>query len=103
METVLDEKYIDESWDFEDANTKILTHCFHSYPAMMIPQVAARLIEKYGRNANLLFDPYCGTGTSLVEAKPAIAPVPPIPPIPPVPAVPSLSWSDLSWDKFIID
>lgn len=68
METVLDKKYIDESWDFEDANTKILTHCFHSYPAMMIPQVAARLIEKYGKNANLLFDPYCGTGTSLVEA-----------------------------------
>lgn len=68
METVLEKKYIDESWDFEDANTKTLTHCFHSYPAMMIPQVAARLIEKYGKNANLLFDPYCGTGTSLVDA-----------------------------------
>lgn len=38
-----------------------------------------------------------------VPPVPAIAPVPPIPPIPPVPAVPSLSWSDLSWDKFIID
>ncbi len=68
METVLEKKYVDKSWDFEDANTKTLTHCFHSYPAMMIPQVAARLIEKYGKNANLLFDPYCGTGTSLVEA-----------------------------------
>ena len=68
METVIEKKYVDESWDFEDANTKTLTHCFHSYPAMMIPQVAARLIEKYGKNANLLFDPYCGTGTSLVEA-----------------------------------
>ena len=62
------EKYLDESWNFEDANTKTLTHCFHSYPAMMIPQVAARLITKYGKNAHLLFDPYCGTGTSLVEA-----------------------------------
>lgn len=61
-------KYFDESWNFEDANTKTLTHCFHSYPAMMIPQVAERLIQKYGQNANLLFDPYCGTGTSLVEA-----------------------------------
>ncbi len=68
MEAVLEKKYIDQSWDFEDANTKTLTHCFHSYPAMMIPQVAARLIEKYGKNAILLFDPYCGTGTSLVEA-----------------------------------
>ena len=68
METVIKKKYVDVSWDFEDANTKTLTHCFHSYPAMMIPQVAARLIEKYGKNAILLFDPYCGTGTSLVEA-----------------------------------
>ncbi len=68
METALQRKYQDESWDFKDANTKTLTHCFHSYPAMMIPQVAARLIENYGQNATLLFDPYCGTGTSLVEA-----------------------------------
>lgn len=35
---------------------------------MMIPQIAERLLEKYGKNAKLLFDPYCGTGTSLLEA-----------------------------------
>jgi len=57
-----------DSWDFKNANTKEYTHCFHSYPAMMIPQVARRIIEIYGENATLLFDPYCGTGTSLVEA-----------------------------------
>ncbi len=34
----------------------------------MIPQVARRLIQLFGKNAKLLFDPYCGTGTSLVEA-----------------------------------
>jgi len=67
METFLEKKYIDESWYFEDANTKTLSHCFHNYPAMMIPQVAARLLEKYGKNVNLLFDPYCGTGTSLAR------------------------------------
>jgi len=61
-------KIIDESWDFKRANTKEYTHCFHAYPAMMIPQVARRLIENYGKNAKVLFDPYCGTGTSLVEA-----------------------------------
>ncbi len=61
-------KYIDEDWDFRDANTKIYTHCFHSYPAMMIPQVTGRLIDKYGKDSSLLFDPYCGSGTSLVEA-----------------------------------
>ncbi len=61
-------KIVDESWDFRKVNTKEYTHCFHAYPAMMIPQVARRIIENYGKNADFLFDPYCGTGTSLVEA-----------------------------------
>lgn len=59
---------IDTSWDFKTANTKDYTHCFHGYPAMMIPQIARRLIGIYGQNARNLLDPYCGTGTSLVEA-----------------------------------
>lgn len=55
------------SWDFKGVNTKSFTHCFHSYPAMMIPQIAGRLLDVYGKKARLLFDPYCGTATSLVE------------------------------------
>ncbi len=35
---------------------------------MMIPQVAARILDEFGQNASLVFDPFCGTGTSLVEA-----------------------------------
>ncbi|MGB9664013.1 MAG: TRM11 family SAM-dependent methyltransferase [Ignavibacteria bacterium] len=61
-------KRFDESWDFKGVNTKEYTHCFHVYPAMMIPQVARRLINEFGKNAKILLDPYCGTGTSLVEA-----------------------------------
>lgn len=61
-------KTIDESWDFRKVNTKEFTHCFHAYPAMMIPQVARRIIYNYGNKSKILFDPYCGTGTSLVEA-----------------------------------
>jgi hypothetical protein len=61
-------KYRDETWDFRTANTKQYTHCFHSYPAMMIPQVAGRILDEFGKKSKLLFDPYCGTGTSLVEA-----------------------------------
>ena len=68
MQMVTCKKYRDESWDFRTANTKQYTHCFHSYPAMMIPQVAGRILDEYGRESKLLFDPYCGTGTSLVEA-----------------------------------
>lgn len=63
-----DKKYSDPTWDFRKANTKQDTHCYHPYPAVMIPQIAARLIATYGRSAKTLFDPYCGTGTSLVEA-----------------------------------
>jgi len=61
-------KYIDESWDFRTADTKRYTHGFHSYPAIMIPQVAGRLIDTHCKDPKLLFDPYCGSGTSLVEA-----------------------------------
>ncbi len=57
---------IDE-WTFNGASTRELTHCYHDYPARMIPQVAEKLINLYGRDAKMLFDPYCGTGTSLVE------------------------------------
>jgi len=55
-------------WDFRGADTKRLTHGLHPYPAMMIPQIAARLIGRYGARASMLFDPYCGTGSSLLEA-----------------------------------
>lgn len=61
-------KYTDNSWDFRTANTKTFTHCFHNYPAMMIPQIAGRLLDLYGKVGDTLFDPYCGTGTSIVEA-----------------------------------
>ena len=64
----LDKKYTNSIWDFKTANTKEYTHCYHNYPAMMIPQIANKLIHIYGKNAETLFDPYCGTGTSLVEA-----------------------------------
>jgi tRNA G10 N-methylase Trm11 len=57
-----------ESWDFKKANTKEYTHGFHTYPAMMIPQIARRLLNLYGKNAKVLLDPFMGSGTSLVEA-----------------------------------
>ena len=61
-------KYKDVSWDFKKSDTKEYTHCFHNYPAMMIPQVVRKLLESYGVRGGWLLDPYCGTGTSLVEA-----------------------------------
>jgi len=59
----------DNSWDYRGEFTKHLTHGFHSYPAMMIPQVARRLIENYSKPGDTVLDPFCGSGSVLVEAK----------------------------------
>lgn len=63
-------RIVDSTWDFRTANTKEYTHCYHTYPAMMIPQVARKLITDYAPKGKLelIFDPYMGSGTSLVEA-----------------------------------
>lgn len=63
-------RIVDNTWDFREANTKEFTHCYHTYPAMMIPQVARKLINDYAPQGkcNLIFDPYMGSGTTLVEA-----------------------------------
>jgi DNA modification methylase len=55
-------------WTFNGAPTREYTHCYHDYPARMIPQIASKLLGLFADKATLLFDPYCGTGTSLVEA-----------------------------------
>ena len=57
---------IDE-WTFNGSSTRDYTHVYHDYPARMIPQVARKLIQLYGESAKTLYDPYCGTGSSLVE------------------------------------
>ena len=56
-------------WDFTGESTNEYTHDLHLYPAIMNPQIARRLIKLYGKNAQNLLDPYCGSGTSLVEAR----------------------------------
>lgn len=60
----------DDRWSFWDADTKEYTHGYHPYPAMMIPQVCRSLINEYRPEGpfSLIFDPYMGSGTTLVEA-----------------------------------
>lgn len=61
---------IDNFWSFKTADTKEFTHCYHTYPAMMIPQVARKLLDDYAPEGNLslVLDPYAGSGTTLVES-----------------------------------
>ncbi|WP_437966153.1 DNA methyltransferase [Sorangium sp. So ce260] len=44
-------------------------HGFHSYPARMHPDTARRLIEALSRPGERVLDPFCGSGTVLVEAR----------------------------------
>ena len=61
---------IDNYWSFKTADTKEFTHCYHNYPAMIIPQVARQLFEDYAPKGKLelVLDPYVGSGTTLVES-----------------------------------
>lgn len=61
---------VDGLWNFKTADTKEYTHCYHSYPAMMIPQVARKLLADYAPEGKLalVFDPFAGSGTTLVES-----------------------------------
>lgn len=63
------ERSIDEQdWTFASADTGYMTHGLHPYPARMIPQIARRLILSYSKEGELVWDPFCGSGSVLVEA-----------------------------------
>ncbi len=46
------------------------THGFHKYPAKFIPQIPQWAINKYLKNKTdkLILEPFCGSGTTLVES-----------------------------------
>jgi hypothetical protein len=59
-------------WDFADANPARSIHSFHSYPARFIPEIPRTLIQELAPPRNtLVLDPFCGCGTTLVEAQQA--------------------------------
>lgn len=67
-----DEVPISPEWAFARAkrsDTTYITHGYHRYPAKFIPQLARRLIEDYSSPDDLVLDPFCGCGTTLVESR----------------------------------
>lgn len=60
-------------FDFEKSNgihsTNYLTHNFHTYPAKFIPQIPKSTIMTFTKEKDVILDPFCGCGTTLVEAK----------------------------------
>ena len=47
---------------------RALTHGFHSYSGRMHPTIARGAIGAWSRGGDLVVDPFCGSGTVLVEA-----------------------------------
>lgn len=50
-------------------STNYLTHNFHPYPAKFIPQIPKFTIKTFTQEGDTILDPFCGSGTSLVEAR----------------------------------
>jgi len=56
-------------WEFVGADTRYATHDFHRYSSKFIPQIANRLLMRYSSPGETVLDVFCGSGTTLVEAK----------------------------------
>jgi site-specific DNA-methyltransferase (cytosine-N4-specific) len=67
--SVVQTKLSSVAWDFADAKTGAGPHAIHPYPAKFIPQIPRALIELFHPgDGSSVFDPFCGSGTTLVEA-----------------------------------
>jgi len=56
------------SWEFSDVNTRTLTHGYHPFHAKFIPQIPRTIIEHFTKRGDIVLDPFCGSGTTMVEA-----------------------------------
>lgn len=64
-----------KAYDFRTNMKKIIpkmdyfTHGIHPYTAKLIPQIPRYFLEKYTQKNEIILDPFCGSGTTLLEAK----------------------------------
>jgi DNA modification methylase len=64
-----DDLPISDTWVVvRDNNAYHTVHRFHPYFAMCPPPIARRAIEQFSRPGDLVVDPFCGAGVTLVEA-----------------------------------
>ncbi|MFO0555128.1 MAG: DNA methyltransferase [Polyangiaceae bacterium] len=57
------------SSDDAERDARAHVHGFHTYPARMHPTTARRLVEGFSAAGDSVLDPFCGSGTVLVEAR----------------------------------
>jgi len=54
-------------WECTGADTQYLTHSIHRYSGKFIPQIGNQVILLLTEPGELVLDPYCGSGTVLLE------------------------------------
>jgi DNA modification methylase len=53
--------------DNQNKNSTYYTHGFHPYPAKFTPQMVNKFLNLYCKRGFTILDPFCGSGTTLVE------------------------------------
>lgn len=72
MESNIRKNFLSElqsiDWDFLGENTSNAGLGLHWYPARFVPQIPSNLIGYLTEKGDTILDPFCGCGTTLVEA-----------------------------------
>lgn len=55
-------------WNFHNEYTQQHLHALHPYPARFIPQIPRLAILKWSQPGDIVLDPFCGCGTTLLES-----------------------------------
>lgn len=56
-------------FDFNGEDTSYLSHSLHPYPAKFPPQLPKAILNNFAKKGQIVLDPFCGSGTTLVEAR----------------------------------
>lgn len=59
---------LERAWRAVEVGDVDLTHPFHAYPARVHPMLVRVVVAAFSRPGDLIADPFCGSGTTLVEA-----------------------------------
>lgn len=54
--------------DIDSTDSTAYTHGIHPYPAKFIPELPREIIAECTKERNVVLDPFCGSGTTLLEA-----------------------------------
>jgi DNA modification methylase len=68
MNTLAYPRTIKNSLSFAGENLLRGRHKIHPYPAMLHPLLVDSLLEDFAKDGDVVYDPFCGSGTTLLQA-----------------------------------